>query len=284
MKIDTSSYYPQSPLDDEEEELEVSETLFGSSQVRESSAAIDVMPENSDSQSMQKDNSDKPTGGIRIGEPETPPTRTERVIEGISHFLSWIFVPLFMPVYGILLAFGLSILSYAPGSSKLVFTIIVAGLNVLIPGLLFYLLKRMGIIQDIGLNGQKERLVPYVITILCLLATAIFFYIRMAPSWLTLFFAGGAAGGLVNMIINFRWKISAHAAGIAGVVALIVRIMHSDVPREGILIWLMIAIAASGLLGSARIWLGRHTVWQVLAGFAVGFCAVFFLTMIPLPH
>ena len=284
MKIDTSSYYPQSPLGDEDEEMEVSETLFGSSETKEASSPSGPDEEPS-SPAPAEGNDPKPRQSeIRISEPETPPTETERGINAISQFLSWALVPLFMPVYGVLLAFGLSILSYAPDSSKLVFTIIVAGLNVLIPGCLFYLLKRMGIVQDIGLNGQKERLVPYVITILCLLATAIFFYIRMAPSWLTLFFAGGAAGGLVNMIINFRWKISAHAAGIAGVVALIVRIMHSDVPREGILVWLMIAIAASGLLGSARIWLGRHTVWQVLAGFAVGFCAVFFLTMIPLPH
>ena len=36
----------------------------------------------------------------------------------------------------------------------------------------------------------------------------------------------------------------------------------------------------SGLLGSARIWLGRHTVWQVVAGYAVGFCSVFFLMMV----
>ena len=43
--------------------------------------------------------------------------------------------------------------------------------------------------------------------------------------------------------------------------------------------WLIAPIIVSGLLGSARVWLGRHTVWQVLAGYAVGFCSVFFLTM-----
>lgn len=273
MKIDTSSYYPKSPLDDEDGEVRPgSDSLFGSQEPDDSVTENVEGSEPVISESGQGDSEDP--------EPDRPPTGEERFVDGLSTFLSWILVPLLMPVYGILLAFGLSILSYAPMGSKVIFTAIVIGLNVFIPALLVYLLKRMGIVDDIGLNGQKERLIPYIITILCMGGTAIFFHTRMAPAWLVMFFAGGAAAGLINMLINFRWKISAHAAAIAGVVALLVRIMHSDVPREGVLLWLLIAIGASGLLGSARIWLGKHTVWQVLAGFAVGFCSVFFLTMI----
>lgn len=213
-------------------------------------------------------------------EPDLRPTEAEVVADGVSTFLSWTLVPLLMPVYGILLAFHLSILHFAPTQTKVVLTAIVAGLNVLIPALMVYLLKCFGFVKDIGLNGQKERLIPYVITILCMGGTALYLWTKSAPSWLVMFYAGGAAAGLTNMLINFRWKISAHSAGIAGVVALLIRIMHSDLPQSGVVVWLMVAIGLSGLLGSARVWLGRHTVWQVLAGYAVGFCAVFFLTMI----
>ena len=47
-----------------------------------------------------------------------------------------------------------------------------------------------------------------------------------------------------------------------------------------VLIWLIAAVACAGLTGSARLWLGRHTLGQVLSGYAVGFCSVYFLTMI----
>ena len=41
-----------------------------------------------------------------------------------------------------------------------------------------------------------------------------------------------------------------------------------------LIIGLLIAIGLSGILGTARVWLGRHTAWQVIAGYAVGFLSV----------
>lgn len=277
MKIDTSSYYPQSPLGDDDDNIieEHRDFLPGSRPPREDSAEDPAEREiisKPEEKSAKSDDTD----------PDLPPTDTEVVADGISTFLSWALVPLLMPVYGILLAFHLSILHFAPMQTKVVLTAIVAGLNVLIPAMIVYLLKCFGFVKDIGLNGQKERLIPYIITILCMGGTSLYLFTKSAPSWLVMFYAGGVAGGLINMLVNFRWKISAHSAGIAGVVALLIRIMHSSVPQPGVVVWLMVAIGLSGLLGSARVWLGRHTVWQVLAGYVVGFCSVFFLTMINL--
>lgn len=273
MKIDTSSYYPKSPLDDEEE------TSVGNSSLFAESPRPDI--HHNEIVEEWEDKNQSPEG---TAEEEThldlPPTEMERAINCAATILSWALVPLLMPVYGILLAFGLSILTYTPFATKVIFTATIFGINVLIPTILVLLLKKVGVVQDLGLNGRKERLIPYIITILCMGGTGIFLWLKLAPSWLVMFYIGGAAAGLINMGVNFRWKISAHSAAIAGIVALLVRIMHNGVPMEGVLIWLMISIGASGLLGSARVWLGRHTVMQVLAGFAVGFCAVFFLTMI----
>ncbi|MDE5807941.1 MAG: hypothetical protein K2H76_07460, partial [Muribaculaceae bacterium] len=67
---------------------------------------------------------------------------------------------------------------------------------------------------------------------------------------------------------------------IAGIVALLIRIMHNGPAQPSLFVWIIIWVALSGLLGSARVWLGRHTPAQVLAGYAVGFLSVFLLTMI----
>lgn len=273
MKIDTSSYYPKSPLDDEEESSIQSSSLFAES-------SEDATPEIEESEDYAEECDPSDSTQEQYSHPDLPPTEIERAVDGVSTILSWVLVPLLMPVYGILLAFGLSILTYTPFATKAIFTATIFGINVLIPALLVLLLKKAGVVQDLGLNGRKERLIPYIITILCMGGTGIFLWLKLAPAWLVMFYVGGAAAGLVNMLINFKWKISAHSAAIAGIVALLVRIMHNGVPMEGVLTWLMISIGATGLLGSARVWLGRHTVMQVLAGFAVGFCAVFFLTMI----
>ncbi|MDE7351379.1 MAG: phosphatase PAP2 family protein [Muribaculaceae bacterium] len=212
--------------------------------------------------------------------PPEDATPIERFISGFSHLISWVFVPLLMPVYGILLIFSLSFLSYAPFGTKLLFTLIVFGANFLVPMILVLLLKKLGMIQDVGLNGRKERLIPYIITIVCMAGTGLFLYIKMAPLWVAMFFAGGSLAGFINLLVNFRWKISAHAAGIAGVVAMLIQVIKEGPSSDGMVWWIVGAILCAGMLGSARIWLGRHTLMQVLAGSAVGFLSVWSLSLI----
>ncbi len=264
MKIDTSSYYPESPLDNDPDE-----------EMKDEERQVELVP----SETSEKIWYVTSEGQVSPDE-DFPPTDCEVVIDRISTILSWILVPLLMPVYGILLAFNYSILDFTPMRSKVVFTLITIAFNVVIPMLLVLLLKRVGLVNDLGLNGRKERLIPYIISILCMGGTGLFMSLKGAPIWLVMFFVGGAAAGFVNLIVNFRWKISAHAAGAAGVVALMIRIISDGFPLNGAFGWMIAAIALTGLLGSSRVWLGRHTVWQVLAGYAVGFTSVFLFTLI----
>ncbi len=277
MPIDTSSYYPEVPSRDGDRDDPYSLNnrqggLFGNepSAPEPDSGSPDPTPVQDESPSPRQIKNSK----------DDSQTALERFATLFSHILSWLLVPLMMPVYGLILAFGLSILDVAPMGMRVVFTLIVFGIDVALPMLLIVLLKKLKVVDDYGLNGQKERLIPYIITVVCFGVTAWFMAMKGAPLWLSLFFAGGALAGLVNMLINFSWKISAHAAGIAGIVALLIRIEKDGSAEPQLFFWLLAAIVLSGLLGSARVWLGRHTVWQVLAGYAVGFCSVFLLTMI----
>lgn len=212
--------------------------------------------------------------------PDVPETYGEHFLTLCANWISWILVPLLMPVYGIILIFSLSILKLAPFATKLTFTMIIFGINFIVPMLLVLLLKKLGLIQDVGLNGRKERLIPYIITMACLGASAYFLHFKGAPTWVAMFYAGGALAAFINFLVNFRWKISAHAAGIAGVVAMLIQIMKEGLPVGGLTWWIVGAILLAGLLGSARIWLGRHTLLQVLAGTFVGFISVWALSLI----
>ena len=77
------------------------------------------------------------------------------------------------------------------------------------------------------------------------------------------------------MCIRDRWwKISAHMAGMAGVVALIYN-MHVLTTEAFNLIWVLtVAVVLCGLLGSARMILGRHSLNQVVAGAVNGAVSV----------
>lgn len=213
-------------------------------------------------------------------ETEDNASDSERAVTLLSNILSWVFIPIMMPVYGVMLIFTLSILSMAPFDTKLVFTLIVFGANVVVPLLAVLLLKKMDVVQDMGLNGRGERTIPYLITVLCLSGTGFFLYMKGAPMWVAMFYAGGSLAALVNMLVNFRWKISAHAAGIAGIVAALIQIMKEGSPSGDITWWIVASIILCGMLCSARVWLGRHSLMQVIAGSAVGFLCVWTLSLL----
>ena len=267
MPIDTSSYYPEvNGPDDEKNKDSLNgkhESLFGDT-INVTEAVIEEKYFN------------KPP----LLPNEVEESQWEKAANGFSQFLSWTLLPLFMPVVGILFIFRLSILDVIPSGLQTAVTFVIAGINFFAPLLLIFLLKVMGVVQDVGLNGQKERLIPYLITAICYGGSAWFVASRGAPVWVAMFFAGGALASLINLCINFKWKISAHSAAIAGLVALLIKLQRDVAVEPKLFLWLLITVGCAGLLGSARVWLRRHTVWQVLAGYLVGFCSVFFLMYI----
>ena len=263
MIIDKSSYYPKSHLDDQDDEdstaiIDAEATVC--TEAEDPVAAVPPVPQDA---GLPEDPDDSSPGA--------------KAVTAVSNLLSWALVPMLMPVYGIILVFGLSILAYTGFGVRLAFTAITAAFNLVVPAIIVLILHRIGFIHDIGLNNREERFVPYVVSILCLLGTALFMWHKGAPRYLPLFFLGGAGAGLVEVIVNRWWKISVHAAGIAGIVALLLYLLIYEYTASETLTWLMIAVGAAGLLGASRIWLGRHTLWQVMAGYAVGFCSVFFI-------
>jgi hypothetical protein len=89
-----------------------------------------------------------------------------------------------------------------------------------------------------------------------------------------MFMVGAAITILVMALINLKWKISAHMAGIGGIIALIYQIHVQGLSAFELLWMLCFAIIVAGFLGSARLALRRHDTWQVLAGAVVGFLCV----------
>ncbi len=200
-----------------------------------------------------------------------------KVVHYISCFFSILLTPLLMPTYGMIVALWMSNLLVLTLPAKLTVILVVFAMTCILPALLFLLLKFLKVISSTELNNRKERLLPYIITIVCYVATAMYLFSINAPQWLWMFMFGGGCAALISMIVNFKWKISAHMAGIGGFIALVWRInADGDVIFE-LLPVICAAIFIAGVLGTSRIAMERHTFWQVVAGAANGFICVYFL-------
>ena len=182
--------------------------------------------------------------------------------------------PLLMPTYGVFIALWVSVLCLLPYGVRVSVLFMCMGITCILPLIFLSVLRHFKLIKDLQVNVREQRLFPYLFAALCCLIAAYYLFYRHSPQWFVMFMVGSALTVLVLALINLKWKISAHAAGIGGVVALIYQIHVQGLSAFDLLWPLCLSIVVAGLLGSSRMILRRHDLWQVLAGAVVGFLCV----------
>lgn len=200
-----------------------------------------------------------------------------RAIHYASSVISFIFNPLLMPTYGMIIAFWLSTLQILLTTDKITVIAAVALMTCVVPLVLFVLMRRFKILTDVHLNVQKERFIPYTITVVCYVVCALYLFNINAPTWMWMFMFGGASAAFISLVVNFFWKISAHMAGIGGLIGLLCKINSCGDGIFDLMPVICAMIIVAGILGTSRIAMERHTLWQVLTGALNGFLCVFLI-------
>jgi hypothetical protein len=146
-------------------------------------------------------------------------------------------------------------------------TIIVS--NFLLPVVIVLLLKGLGFIDSIFLRTQKERIAPYMATIILFFWSWYVFYNRYsAPQNLRDTLQGMFYASIAASMFNIYFKISMHAIGMGGLVGMMVVLLF-----QGSLIGILplaLAVLAAGIVISARLITGDHLPGDMLSGFLVG--------------
>jgi membrane-associated phospholipid phosphatase len=210
---------------------------------------------------------------------DVPLQQPDTSFSKVAQVISWVFVPILMPVYAIVIIFTLSTLNSVAALNKWAVGGVVFGINVIFPMLMIYLMKYLGLVHDVGLNRRHERLYPYLITIMAMVGTAFYLHMRYAPAWVSMLYIGAGVTAMINLIVNRWWKISAHAAGAAGVVAIFVALQAGGHTVYDMTPWIVGSALIAGFMGSCRVYLYRHTPLQVIAGYTVGFLSVYLCTL-----
>jgi len=135
-------------------------------------------------------------------------------------------------------------------------------------------MRHFKLVKSLHVEVREQRLIPYLFTALCYFGAAYYLYYCHSPRWFMMFMVGSALTVVVMALINLKWKISAHMAGIGGLIALVYQIHVQDLSAFDLFWLLSFIIILAGGLGSARLVLKRHDLVQVLAGVVVGFACV----------
>lgn len=198
------------------------------------------------------------------------------VLKVIASVLSYIFHPIFLPLYAVWFIAYVhpSYLSGFSGGMRLRTVLITAQNAVFYPLFCVLLLKGVGFISSIFLRTQKDRIIPYIASGVFFFWTFIVFreqtlFPRILPSFmLGVFLASSAA-----LLANIYFKISMHAIGLGGIVGLFIVITGTNTM---LMTWpLSIALLITGLVCSARLLISDHTPKDIYAGLVVGLLAQF---------
>lgn len=198
------------------------------------------------------------------------PSTTEQqpfILRILAKLISFVFHPLFIPTYFfiyLMQEFPYEFAGITEWQLKMRF-FGVFWLTAFFPAFAVFLLWRLKFSESIFLRTQKERIVPYIISM--------FFYWWMyylsrnftdQPIVLKFFFMGIFLATVVGLILNNYFKISMHGMGVGGITtALILTSFHYQV-GNGIAI--SIALLITGLVCTARLLVSDHSIKELYTG------------------
>jgi len=182
-----------------------------------------------------------------------------------------------MGTYAIVLSMWLSYLCYSPLKAKLVVSAITFVATCVIPVIAIFLLNKAGVVKNPTLNDREDRTIPYIISTICYCGAGTYYHFVNAPVWLSMFMYGGALALLILTLVNRKWKISGHATGMGGLVAMLFFLMCSGNGLRDMQWEFIAGVVMAGAVCTSRLVLDRHTLMQVGAGFLNGFLCVFLM-------
>ena len=194
-----------------------------------------------------------------------------KIVKYIAHLLSYVLHPLFIPTYFFL--FLMQVLPFefvgiTEWQLKMrLFS--VAWLTAFFPAFAVFLLWRLKLSDSIVLRTQKERIIPYVITM--------FFYWWMyylsrnftdQPIALKFFYLGIFVASAIGMTVNNFMKVSLHAMGIAGLTTAVILVSVFYPVNNAV--WVLLAVLLTALVISARLVVSDHTKKELIVGLFIG--------------
>ena len=193
----------------------------------------------------------------------------------VARITSIVFTPFSIPFLAFLVLFLFSYLRIMPILYKGIVLGIVYCFTILTPTITIFLFRKINGFARQELSERKKRYVPILLTIISYVFCLLMMRKLNIPWYMTGIIFVSLVISIICILVNLKWKLSEHMAGMGGIIGGLVSFsaLFSYNPVVG---WCLVILIA-GILGSARIVLGHHTLGEVLSGFVVGLVCSFLI-------
>ena len=147
---------------------------------------------------------------------------------------SWILTPFSIPFLAFLVLFLFSYLRIMPLQYKLIVLGIVYCFTILMPTITIFLFRKINGFALQELSERKKRYIPFTLTIISYVFCLLMMHKLNIPWYMTGIILAALVVQIICIIVNLRWKLSEHMAGIGGIIGgLISSANSSDITRYG---------------------------------------------------
>ena len=193
----------------------------------------------------------------------------------VARITSIVFTPFSIPFLAFLVLFLFSYLRIMPILYKGIVLGIVYCFTILTPTITIFLFRKINGFARQELSERKKRYVPILLTIVSYVFCLLMMRKLNIPWYMTGIIFVSLVISIICILVNLKWKLSEHMAGMGGIIGGLVS--FSALFSYNPVVWLCLFILIAGILGSARIVLGHHTLGEVLSGFVVGLVCSFLI-------
>ena len=193
----------------------------------------------------------------------------------VARVTSIVFTPFSIPFLAFLVLLLFSYLRIMPILYKGIVLGIVYCFTILTPTITIFLFRKINGFARQELSERKKRYVPILLTIISYVFCLLMMRKLNIPWYMTGIIFVSLVISIICILVNLKWKLSEHMAGMGGIIGGLVS--FSALFSYNPVVWLCLFILIAGILGSARIVLGHHTLGEVLSGFVVGLVCSFLI-------
>lgn len=194
---------------------------------------------------------------------------TDKALIRAAKITSWILNPFSIPFLAFLILLLFSYLRIMPMAYKLIVLSVVYCFTILMPTVTIFIFKKINGFETYELSRDRnKRYVPFLLTITSYVFCLFMMRKLSIPWYMTGIIMAALLMQVICVVLNLRWKLSEHMAGMGAVIGGVVS--FSALFGYNPLWWLCLFIMIAGVLGSARIILNHHTAGEVFGGFIVG--------------
>ena len=190
------------------------------------------------------------------------------LLKKILPFFSYLFHPLFIPLFGTLFFLYVNDNDFEP-FTKYITLIQIVIITILIPMTFLYFLKIIGKVDSIMVSDLSQRKIPMALQLILmamLLAKSI--SREQVPELFYFFLAGMISTFFALFFLFLKMKVSIHMIGMSSLTAFVIGLSILNYSNWiGIIVFL---ILMNGVVGTSRLQMNAHTGKELVLGFFIG--------------